>query len=64
MKKNAIVAFAGTLVIAAFAFSGISFKSSSLEDLKANAANTCKYNSGSFCPSDDGDDVLTDYIVE
>lgn len=63
MKKNVIVAFAGTLVIAAFAFSGISFKSSSLQDLKAQAG-LCKYNPGEFCPSGSGNEALSDYIWE
>ena len=63
MKKNVIVAL-GTLVIAAFAFSGISFKSSSLQDLKAQAFGICKFQPGEFCPSTSGNEVLTDYIPE
>lgn len=41
MKKNAIVAIAGTLVIAVFTFSGISFKPTSLKELKAKAFIGC-----------------------
>jgi hypothetical protein len=64
MKKNVIVAFAGTLVIAAFAFSGISFKSSSLQDLKAQGVHVCKSDPSYWCPSETGNEVLAGYIME
>jgi len=63
MKKNVFVAFLGTLVIAAFAFSGISFKPSSLQELKARGYCVCKYSPGDFCPTPDGG-FFPDYALE
>lgn len=63
MKKKIIVAFAGTLLIAAFVFSGVSYKPTSLHELQAKASCVCKWEPGSYCPNPDGS-VLIDYALE
>ena len=61
MKKNAIVAFAGTLVIAAVVFSGLSFKPSSLKELKAKAFLGCTPNSSTDCISSATGNIYVGY---
>jgi hypothetical protein len=63
MKKNVIVALFGTLVIAAFAFNGISFKPTSLKELKAQGQFICTPNTSEFCPTPDGSKVLSGYEI-
>lgn len=49
MKKKIVAAFAGTLVIAAFVFSGMSFKPGSLHELKAKGECECKSDGNPWC---------------
>jgi len=62
MKKKIVFAFGGTLLLAAFAFNGISIKPASLHELTAKAGTVCKYSPGDICVSEFG--ILYDYIEE
>ena len=53
MKAKVIGALAGTLLLAAFLFSGVSIKATSLSELsaKADASGGCTPNSSTDCQS-------------
>jgi len=62
MKKKLIVAASSTLLIAAVVFSGISFKPTSLKELKAKAqVSGCKTNSTTDCYSSATGNIYSGY---
>lgn len=60
--KNKLFAFGGTLLLAALAFSSINANSTSLQELKAEAAPHCTPNSNTDCESSATGNVYAGYI--
>ena len=54
MKKKVVIAFVGTLVIAAFVFNGMSFKPGSLHELKAKGECECRAAQVPYCYDPNG----------